>query len=567
MVTASTAAIIAATLGACDDSANTTDIVIELYTPFQQEALLVGPPTGSADQIEALLVQDGLPGPLGQGDFTIANRTGRLNGIHEGQGFRVLVRGFLGAESAEPVFYGSTLPFDIVAGEPKTVSIMVGASNCLGLNKVAPSTPAESGSTDLSTQRTGFAMTALSDGRVLISGGAKVDPQGNIIEVLDLLEIYDPGRGNFQRLEAPFNLLSPRAHHTATLLDDGKILIVGGLTVTNPGAANQTIEAVRLRTIIDLDDPVSPVKPVGQPFEAGEQRSHHRATKLPDGTVLITGGELNRVPQASAYRYLPSTAGFVRQGNLCDARSQHSTTFAEGGLASVVVAGGLGSPDGATASILDSVEVYTTNPEQSAACCGGATASAQSGCFFRAPDVALATPRFGHAAVAVDTNRQVLFVGGYASLDRNESADALEMLAGNLTMRAGVGALPATGGELTASVVPNGTVLVLGGRRGDNPTLDSYSLIPQVGAAGGLGDPPVERFATTTLDPLCDLSEQRFGHSAVTLSTGAVLVAGGVTLGANGYVTSGRAELYFPRADPIRDFYPAEASFTPPPIP
>src|SRR5580698_9898434 len=76
-------------------------------------------------------------------------------------------------------------------------------------------------------------------------------------------------------LNGPLNVA--RYDHTATLLPDGKILVVGGLTNS---AATATAE---------LYDPVT-----GTCTFTGSlanARSRHTATLLPNGKVLVTGGD------------------------------------------------------------------------------------------------------------------------------------------------------------------------------------------------------------------------------------------------------------------------------------
>jgi hypothetical protein len=68
----------------------------------------------------------------------------------------------------------------------------------------------------LAQARSGHTATLLSDGSVLVAGGAGESPQ---------LERFDPASG---RWTLAGTLSIPRTGHTATVLPDGRVLIAGG---------------------------------------------------------------------------------------------------------------------------------------------------------------------------------------------------------------------------------------------------------------------------------------------------------------------------------------------------
>ena len=105
--------------------------------------------------------------------------------------------------------YGS---YDSVAGCPRPAVSEVFDPKT---GKLSPAGP-------LSTPRTGAVAVKSQDGRVLFVGGvdSKCAPVGTI-------EAFDPGSGTFQVIAAGFPAISD---FTATLLDDGEILIAGGGT-------------------------------------------------------------------------------------------------------------------------------------------------------------------------------------------------------------------------------------------------------------------------------------------------------------------------------------------------
>ncbi len=91
-----------------------------------------------------------------------------------------------------------------------------------------PSSVTWSGAGEMLTSRVGYTATVLSDGRVLVAGGASV-PGG----VPDrATEIYDPSTGSWSRAA---DTIERRERYTATLLKDGRILIAGGAGTSGLG--------------------------------------------------------------------------------------------------------------------------------------------------------------------------------------------------------------------------------------------------------------------------------------------------------------------------------------------
>ena len=71
----------------------------------------------------------------------------------------------------------------------------------------------------------GHTATLLSDGKVLVVGGANCESYCDIVNVHDSAEVYDPATGTWSDTGS---LLSRRASHSATLLPNGQVLVVGG---------------------------------------------------------------------------------------------------------------------------------------------------------------------------------------------------------------------------------------------------------------------------------------------------------------------------------------------------
>ena len=114
---------------------------------------------------------------------------------------------------------------------------------------------------------------ALSDGRVLVTGVS--DLNSDAPEATS--EIYDPAAGTWSPTETMKNV---RIFHTMTLLPDGRVLAVGGDDpVGGPNSPHSTTEIFDPRT-----DSWSPGPDLAEP------RLDHSATLLPDGRIFLVGG-------------------------------------------------------------------------------------------------------------------------------------------------------------------------------------------------------------------------------------------------------------------------------------
>ena len=135
----------------------------------------------------------------------------------------------------------------------------------------------------IGTPRKYHTATLLKDGTVLIVGGIPADEAlGVPIPALNVAERYNPATGSFSPVGV---MVQPRTGHAATLLQDGTVLITGGNTIWSNDLANTPQPA---SASAELWDPAT-----GQ-FTAlpsmSSPRRNHTSTRLPDGTVLIAGG-------------------------------------------------------------------------------------------------------------------------------------------------------------------------------------------------------------------------------------------------------------------------------------
>ena len=153
------------------------------------------------------------------------------------------------------------------------------------------------------TPRAGHTATLLTNGKVLIVGGSPSFPAS--------AELYDPVTGTFA---ATGNMTKGRANHTATLLPDGKVLIVGGCaSLTSSGGC-----ILPALSSAELYDPVTGnFTPTGSMITG--RAAWFTATLLANGKVLIVGGTPDPSRGFSvatdAELYDPFTGNFARTGD------------------------------------------------------------------------------------------------------------------------------------------------------------------------------------------------------------------------------------------------------------
>lgn len=292
----------------------------------------------------------------------------------------------------------------------------------------------------------------------------------------------------------------PRSGHTATLLPDGKVLVAGGTTDTSHSA--------------DLFDPTSSsFVPTGGMLYT---RTGHCSGLLPNGKVLIAGGgDSNGTLFKPAEVFDPTTGSFTVTGDLNQARQGATATPLANGK--VLIAGGQDS--GGT--LLSTAELFDPT----------------TGTFTLTGS--MHTARARHTATLL-LNGKVLFVG---SVSPTGSAEIFDPAFGKFSA---TGSLAQARAHHTATLLPNGKVLVVGGTQimppggGGAPPAD-VSL-----DSAEIYDPGTGTFQTAG-----KLVVARDSHSATLLPNGMVLVAGGYTHDFDGdaqpeWYTMFTAELFDP---------------------
>ncbi|MEM7309956.1 MAG: kelch repeat-containing protein [Planctomycetota bacterium] len=191
---------------------------------------------------------------------------------------------------------------------------------------------------DLSVERASHTATLLLDGRVLVAGGLQdyQNPSASsgfdaaMNTAMDTAELYDPATDTWAAAGAA--MASTRAGHTATLLDDGTVLVVGGAFGASGGSPDFTATVDRFDPATGLFVPEAPLT-----LAVGYQA----ASTLGNGDVLVTGGFLNSggsaTPTSLCYRW--DGSAWASAGNLATGVGWHSQVALPNGDALIV--GGL----------------------------------------------------------------------------------------------------------------------------------------------------------------------------------------------------------------------------------
>jgi N-acetylneuraminic acid mutarotase len=339
--------------------------------------------------------------------------------------------------------------------------------------------------------RSSHTATLLQNGEVLIAGGIGA-------YYLSSAELYVPALGTWS---AKGSMAELRYKPTATLLPNGKVLVAGG--------SNGPSYNLSFLNSAELYDPATSAWSFTGSMTTG--RSYHTATILQNGKVLVAGGSngsVYLVSLSSAELYDPATGTWDNTGSLTVLLGRgpgHTATLLTNGK--VLVAGGhniLGA--------LSSAELY--DPAT------GTWTSTGS----------MAVGRWYHTATTL-TNGKVLVAGGIDNTDGiTSSAELYDPATG---IWENTGSMAVARREPTATLLPNGKVLVAGGWKGGG---DSGYL-----ASAELYDPATGAWHNTGM-----MVAPRSSHTATLLPNGKVLVAGG------GYYSGGTgtlpvlAELYNP---------------------
>jgi hypothetical protein len=504
------AALFATGITACNGPP-VTSVALNLYAPSAQSPL-----TG-VSWLNFTFSGSNLASPVTN---LVATSTGAtaLTGLPTTTDVTVTVEGLPAFDPASgtpaALSRGSSVGVDF--SKPATLNLFISL-----VDRFALATSAAGAVQALATARAGHTATLLKDGRVLIAGGGTFlgAASGNPLPstIVGSAELFDPADGSIAPVSTTCNgsataLCTARAFHTATLLKDGRVVLMGGLSFATGGALAST-------RAIEIFSPTANSFSASstQLTESGD-RAYQTATLRADGTVLVAGGaryaNQTATPLATADLYTPSPELVAATStSLSTARMSHTATALKDGR--ILIAGGHGG-----SGALASTEVFDAT-------------------FSAGPT--LATARTGHAALRLDATYVVL-VGGFTA-----PADPGTITGGVEFYNQDTGVLDAS--KAVALITPRaahdialtsgGRVLVTGGvtRSGTEEWKVSAGETIESNGNGGF------RSRATT----AAAREGRSYHRATALANSFVLVTGGLSADAlASWVTLSHAELYNP---------------------
>ena len=135
----------------------------------------------------------------------------------------------------------------------------------------------------MASPRAGHGASLMGNGKVLVSGGSTAFNLTNLLSLFQGLlattEVFDPATNTFS--PGP-TMLEARALHTSTTLTNGQVLVAGGITL---------LPIVNIPTVSSTAYRFNPAtNSFGLPSVFGGARFLHSAAPLSNGRVLLVGG-------------------------------------------------------------------------------------------------------------------------------------------------------------------------------------------------------------------------------------------------------------------------------------
>ena len=262
---------------------------------------------------------------------------------------------------------GTTTAVVLKDGKALAIGGGVGQQAIAAVEVFDPATGVWQATAPMNQARRGHQAVVLGDGRVMVAGGIADS------ELLSSVEIYDPGPARWTTM-APMSV--PRLGNTLTLLTNGSVLVTGGTSAETASGSggNQTIRPDSTAEVFN----VAANRWTKTSGTMSTPRFEHTATALDDGRVLVAGGQgppISGVSSALATTeiYDPAVDSFRKSNDMSDARFNHTALKLPD--RSIMVIGGAGGTNGDTS--LSTAEVF--NPGDGSWNAAGALTGSRSG--------------------------------------------------------------------------------------------------------------------------------------------------------------------------------------------
>jgi N-acetylneuraminic acid mutarotase len=343
-----------------------------------------------------------------------------------------IIRGVEPGSDRTVILMARNIAGDILFRDELTgVSVSAGQTTFPGDFSLDPVSPYVSSwviTASMPYMRYGHTATLLNDSKVLVAGGSYYEPVEGVTYYRQCA-LYDPVAHVWN---STASLQIERANHRSVLLSDGRVLVCGGTS---------EIEGVRTELpSCEIYDPVSGTWSTAQ--DMLKPRTGHTATLMQNGRVLVTGGyngDDGYLPDCEVYN--PETNMWLYTGFLNHARWAHGAARFDDGT--VLIIGGYLEDDEYESEILSSCEIY--DPDT-----GTCTLIEQE----------MSAGRSGPVVTTLSDGRIAVF-GGYAGSGyNNQSCEIFDPESQSWTLhddtireRAG----------FSATLLPNGEVLIAGG--------------------------------------------------------------------------------------------------------
>lgn len=299
--------------------------------------------------------------------------------------------------------------------------------------------------------------TVLQNGKVLLAGG--VDQAGL---VLASAELYDPATNTFT---STGSMSIARGAHAAALMADGRVLVVGGTTIFT-----DAVQALaNAQATAEIYNPATGLWSAAAGM--GVRRLAPGLDALPNGKILMSGGfevtVILGIPiptgsVATCKLYTPASNSWANAANMPNSRAVHSlnTLLMQDGR--LLVSGGATSgPDLTQATAIAATDAY----------------NAITNTWTQLP--AMALPRSGHSVTQLADGRVFACGGAQGTLTAPTSLDLVQVFTPSTnTWSPALTPLSTTRAGHGAAVTPDGMLVLFGGNGG--PTNTSLSSIETI---------------------------------------------------------------------------------------